>query len=148
VLETVKKELEKELAMCRKLHLGLAHRTVRWCTRQCPVRQAGPRWTRHSRVLSTVYDYNSSDCPAVHRTIRWANGHQRQRSAAQSSRDMWSRQRSVGHTGLSGVHWTVSGVPTDPEDQRSAALRMERNQAPDMNSSCLVVHRTIRCTTR
>ena len=43
VLETVRKELEKELAMCSKLQLGLAHRTVRWCTRQCLVRQAGPR---------------------------------------------------------------------------------------------------------
>jgi hypothetical protein len=37
LLETVRKELEKELAMCSKLQLGLAHRTVR-----CPVRQAGP----------------------------------------------------------------------------------------------------------
>jgi hypothetical protein len=43
------------------------------------------------------------------------------------------------------VYRTVSGVPTDPQDQRSAALRMERNQAPDMNSSCPVVHRTVRC---
>jgi hypothetical protein len=41
-----------------------------------------------------------------------------------------------------------TGAPTDPGDQRSAALRMERNQAPDMNSSCPVVHRTVRCTTR
>jgi hypothetical protein len=61
---------------------------------------------------------------------------------------MWSCQRSVGHTGLSDVHRTMSGVPTDPEDQWSAVLRMERNQAPDMNSSCPVVHRTVRCTTR
>jgi hypothetical protein len=38
------------------------------------------------------------------------------------------------------VHRTVSGAPTDPEDQRSVALRMERNHAPDMNSSCPVVH--------
>jgi hypothetical protein len=43
VLEIVRKELEKELAMCSKLQLGLAHRTVRWCTGQCPVRQDGPR---------------------------------------------------------------------------------------------------------
>ena len=41
----------------------------------------------------------------------------------------------VGHTGL-------SGVPIDPEDQRSAALRMERNRAPDMNNSCPVHHST------
>ena len=32
MLETVRKELEKELAMCSKLQLDLAHRTVR-CAR-------------------------------------------------------------------------------------------------------------------
>jgi hypothetical protein len=32
VLETVRIDLEKELTMCSKLQLGLAHRTVRWCT--------------------------------------------------------------------------------------------------------------------
>jgi hypothetical protein len=71
-----------------------------------------------------------------------------QRSAAQSLHDTWSRQQSVGHTGLSGVHRTVSGAPTDLEDQRSAALHMERNRASDINSGCLMVHRTVRCTTR
>jgi hypothetical protein len=92
---------------------------------------------------------NRQRCTAIiHRTVRCANDRQRQRSAAQSSRDTWSRQRSVGHNRLSGVHRTVSGAPTDPEDQRSAALRMEIIRAPDMNISCLVVHRTVRCTTR
>jgi hypothetical protein len=46
VLETVRKEkkrIAKELAMCSKLQFGLAHRTVLWCTGQCPVRQAGPQ---------------------------------------------------------------------------------------------------------
>jgi hypothetical protein len=46
------------------------------------------------------------------------------------------------------AHRTMSGVLTDPQDQRSAALHMERNQAPDMNSSCPMVHRTVWCTTR
>jgi hypothetical protein len=39
------------------------------------------------------------------------------------------------------VHRTVSGAPTDPEDQRSAK-GMERNRAPDMNNSCPVHHST------
>jgi hypothetical protein len=47
-----------------------------------------------------------------------------------------SLQRSVGHTGLSGVHRTVSGAPKGPEEQRSAALDMEGDRAPDMNSGC------------
>jgi hypothetical protein len=41
-------------------------------------------------------------------------------------------------TGLSGVHRTVSGVPTSPEEQQSDALDMEGDRAPDMNSGCLV----------
>jgi hypothetical protein len=59
-----------------------------------------------------------------------------------------SLQQSVGHTGLSGVHRTVSGAPTGPEEQRSNAPDMEGDHAPDMNGGCPVVHRTVRCTTR
>jgi hypothetical protein len=51
-------------------------------------------------------------------------------------------QRSVGHTGLSGVHLTVSGAPTDPEDQRSDAPDMEGDHAPDCYSDCPVHHST------
>jgi hypothetical protein len=127
--------------MCSKLQLGLAHRTVRWCTRQCPMRQAGPRWTRRSRVSMAVYDYNSPDCPVNQRP-----------PAPTVGRAIFARHvvapTAVGHNGLSGVHRTVSGAPTDPEDQQSTTLRMERNRAPNMNSSCPVVHRTVQCTTR
>jgi hypothetical protein len=159
----VRKELEKEVAMCNKLQLGLAHRTVRWCTGQCPVRQAGPRekaalGTRRRRtaishrtvrwctglsgessaVNSSLSEkaigrrgYNSPDCPVVHRTVRWANGRPRNPRATRGP-----QQRSVGHTGLSGVHRTVSGAPTDPEDQRSDAPEKEGDHAPDNYSNC------------
>jgi hypothetical protein len=50
-----------------------------------------------------------------------------QRSAAQSARDAWLNQRSDGGTGLSGVHRTVSGAPTAPNRQRSAAPKQERD---------------------
>jgi hypothetical protein len=50
-----------------------------------------------------------------------------QRSAAQSAHDTWPAQQSEGGTGLSGVHWTVSGAPTAPNRQRSAAPKQERN---------------------
>jgi hypothetical protein len=43
-----------------------------------------------------------------------------QRSAAQSARDAWPSQRSDGGTGL-------SGAPTAPNRQRSAAPEQERN---------------------
>jgi hypothetical protein len=46
VLEIVTKEEEKngKAWLCAaNLLLGLAYRTVWWCTGQCPVRQAGSR---------------------------------------------------------------------------------------------------------
>jgi hypothetical protein len=51
------------------------------------------------------------------------------------------RQRSVGHTGL-------SGAPTGPKGQRSTVPEKEGDRAPDRYCSCPVVHRTVRCTTR
>jgi hypothetical protein len=41
VLETGKDQFGKDLAMQPRLCAVWVHRTVRWCTRQCPVRQAG-----------------------------------------------------------------------------------------------------------
>jgi hypothetical protein len=32
-----RKEMRKSWLSTAKVQLGLAHRTVRWCTRQCPV---------------------------------------------------------------------------------------------------------------
>jgi hypothetical protein len=59
--------------------------------------------------------------------------------------DTWPSQRSDGHTGLSGVHWTVSdvhrtvsGAPTGPKTQRSASPEKEGDHAPD----CPVHHST------
>jgi hypothetical protein len=39
------------------------HRTVRWCTGQCPVRQAGVCQLAALGISSTAYDYKSPDCP-------------------------------------------------------------------------------------
>jgi hypothetical protein len=70
VLESEKREREKELAEAAKTQLGLAHRTVRWCTGQCPVRQASSGELATLENLSAAYDYNSPDCPVVHRTVQ------------------------------------------------------------------------------
>jgi hypothetical protein len=91
----------------------------------------------------------------IHRTVRWciglsdettvasANGRPRNPRAMRGP-----QQRSVGHTGLSGVHRTVSGAPIDPENQQSDAPEKEGDRALDSYSDCPVVHRTVRCTTR
>jgi hypothetical protein len=66
-----------------------------------------------------------------------------QRSAAQSARDAWPTPTvGWGHRTVFGVHRTVSGAPTSPELQRSAAPGMEGNRAPDMNIGCPVRHPT------
>jgi hypothetical protein len=115
------------------------HRTVRWCTRQCPVRQAGSSEVAALGISPATYGYNSPDCPVCtglsgeptvsramcaghvaeptarkrHRTVRCANGSQ----AANGRRcHLW---KEIGHRTVSGVHRTVSGV-----------------------------HRTVRCTSR
>jgi hypothetical protein len=95
-------------------------------------------------------------CTAIiHRTVRWCTGlsggapdcpvSQRppaQRSAAESAGDAWPAPM-VGRG-----HRTVSGAPTGLKLQRSATPGMEGNRAPDMNSHCPVVQRTVRCTTQ
>jgi hypothetical protein len=43
------------------------HRTVRWCTGQCPVRQAGSGELAALRKNLTAYGYNSLDCPVCTR---------------------------------------------------------------------------------
>jgi hypothetical protein len=146
VLEIGEKELEKSWQCTANSCSVWVHRTVRWCTGPCPVCQASPRWTGHSRDSTAAYGYNSPDCPVLHRTVRWVvrgevvalgkriSGvrppdclvvHRTVRWANGRPRNPWvtrgPRQRSTGGTGLSGVHRTVSGAPTATNLQRSAA---------------------------
>jgi hypothetical protein len=65
-----------------------------------------------------------------------------QRLVAQSAGDAWPAA-TVGW-----AHWTVSGAPIDPEDQRSDVPDLEGDRAPDSYSDCPVVHRTVWCTTQ
>jgi hypothetical protein len=51
---------------------GLAHRTVRCATGQCPVHQGTPSQTSHLREFSEGLRYNSPDCPVYHRTVSGA----------------------------------------------------------------------------
>jgi hypothetical protein len=44
------------------------HRTVRWCTGQCPVRQAGSSKLAALGNSPATYGYNSSDCPVSQRS--------------------------------------------------------------------------------
>jgi hypothetical protein len=137
VLESEKIQLEKTWLEQPRLCSVWVHRTVRWCTGHCPVRQAGVWSTSCSRVSTAAYGYKSPDCPVVHRTVSGESSAAKsplsgtkstaygynspdypvsQWSAAQSARDAW---RANGRMGAPD-HRTVSGVPTAPSLQRSA----------------------------
>jgi hypothetical protein len=51
------------------------HRTVRWCTEQCPVRQAGSSEVAALGNSLTTYNYNSPDCPVSQRSAGPTVGH-------------------------------------------------------------------------
>jgi hypothetical protein len=143
------------LAKSAKPAQSVMHRTVQWCTGQCLVPQAGPamNWPLSGKGESAT--------AKNHRTIRWCtrlSGESELPEPTVASAIIGRRvARANGRlgtldcpvcTGLSGVHQTVSGAPTGPEAQRSAAPNMEGDHAPYIYCSCPVVHRTVRCTTR
>jgi hypothetical protein len=98
-----------------------------------------PGWSTVNWLLSGKEKGNVA---IIHRTVRWctvlsgestapaANDRPRNQRATRGP-----HQRSVGHTGL-------SGVPTALEDQRSAVPDMEGDHASDCYMSCPVHHST------
>jgi hypothetical protein len=95
-----KNPIENALARAAKTLLSLEHRTVRWCTGQCPVRQAGSGEQAALETSTTVYGYNSPDCPVS-------------RSQANSSLSGIHRRRTAI------IHRTVRCAPDCPVSQRS-----------------------------
>jgi hypothetical protein len=70
------------MARAAKVCSVWVHRTVRWCTGQCPVRQAGSREKAALGTSTAVYGYNSPDCPVYtglsgEPTVGRANGRPR-----------------------------------------------------------------------
>jgi hypothetical protein len=136
--------LQKTWLCAAKFQFGLTHRTVRWCTGQCPVRQAGPRELAALGIRRWRTAKN-------HRTVRWCTRLSGESSAANSSLsgkasgrrgynspDCPVSQRSpaptvgrkiCGRRVAGGTR--LSGVPTGPELQRSTVLDLEGNRAPD-----------------
>jgi hypothetical protein len=139
VLETGENGLEKSWLCIANCCSVWVHRTVRWCTGLCPVRQTslGEQAALGTRLRRTAI---------IHRTVRWCTGLFGESSAAKSSlsgkvqrrmakiftglsggspdcpvSQRSTAQRSAGGTGLFGVHRTVSGVPTAANLQRSTA---------------------------
>ena len=68
MLETGKIELEQRWLSSAKVSAVWVHRTVRWCTGQCPVRQAGVCQLAALGTSTAAYDYKSPDCPVSQRS--------------------------------------------------------------------------------
>jgi hypothetical protein len=58
-----KNRIGYDLACTAEVCSVWVHRTVRWCTGQCPVRQTDSGELAALGSLTTTYDYNSPDCP-------------------------------------------------------------------------------------
>jgi hypothetical protein len=96
---------------------GLAHRTVRCATGQCPVPRAVRLQTCHLRVSGEPLRYNSPDCLVCHRS----NGYQAQRSTLMVACNVNS----------------VRTVRAESEQRQKAHWTM--------NSAYPVRHRTVQC---
>jgi hypothetical protein len=109
----------------------------------------------HPRRTRRSWEKDQRRTAKIHRYVRWCTGLSGEPIVASANgrprnlrKSRGPQQRSVGNTGLSGVHRTVFDAPIDPEDQQSDAPDLEGDRAPDSYSDCPVVHRTVRCTTR
>jgi hypothetical protein len=104
------------------------HRTVRWCTGQCPVCQAGSGEKAALGTSTTVYDYKSLDCPVCH-------------SQANSSLSGNHQRRTTI------IHRTVRCAPDCPVSQRSAGPTVGRAICAGHMAEPMARrgHRSVRC---
>jgi hypothetical protein len=165
--------LEKDLALCSQLQLGLAHRTVRWCTGQCLVCQAG---SREKAALGT----RRRRTAIIHRTVRWFIGLSGESSTANLSLS-GKRKRRRGYNlpdcpvrtvacandrprNLCATRGSSNGRRGAPDCPVCTGQCPVRQRVRSCNghlcpiwkaiahrtgySSCPVAHRTVRCATR
>ena len=122
----------------------VVHRTVRWCTGQCPVRQAGLRELAALGNSPATYGYNSPDCPVCTRlsgepTVGRANG--RPRDLRETCGRANGRKGApdcpvcTGHVRCANGSLAANG--------RQRQLRKEIG-----HRTVSGVHRTVRCATR
>jgi hypothetical protein len=171
VLETGKDQFGKDLAEQPRLCAVWVHWTVRWCTGQCPVRQAGVCQLAALGTSTAVYEYKSPDCPVSHsqaksslsgsdqrrtainhRTVRWCTGLSGEPTVGRANgrpRNLReTRGRANGQKGAPDSVWCANGSKTS----MVGCARIGRKSAPDSvrwcTGQCPVVHRTVRCASR
>jgi hypothetical protein len=129
--------LERDSFVSAKASAVWVHRTVRWCTGQCPVCQAGSGELGALGNKLTAYDYNSPDYPVCTGlsgapTVGQANGRLRDLRETRGRANGWEGAPDCPVcTGQCLVRQRLQGC------QRSASPNKEGNP-----------HRTIRCARR
>jgi hypothetical protein len=116
-----RKGSNKESKRQPERHPGLAHRTVRCTTGQCPVHQGTSARTLHLRENQRALRYNSPDCPVSHRTVSGAHRTVRCASGATAtSRSNGRLQRIKCAPACAEVRARAGGAPDSPQDLSGA----------------------------
>jgi hypothetical protein len=121
------------------MYPGLAHRTVRCATGQCPVQHGTSRWTLHLRENPEALRYNSPDCSVYTGQCPVLQG--------RASQELASFGNSLRYNSpdMSGVHQTVrwaSGA-TATSHQRSPATAFIARQSAQKSGMRELAHRTL-----
>jgi hypothetical protein len=136
--------LEKRWLCSAKDSSVWEHRTVRWCTGQCPVRQAGS-----SELAALGFRRR---CTAInHRTVRWGTGLSGEPTVGRAN----GRPRNP--RGTRGRANGLKGAPDYPVCTRQCPVRqrlqiangrLRQNRKEIRTGQCPVVQRTVRCASR
>jgi hypothetical protein len=130
--------LEKRWPCSAKASSVWVHRTVRWCTGQCPVCQAGSGELAALGNKLTAYGYNSPDCPVSQRSTGPTVG-------------CAIRARHVAEPTVGRGHRTVRCAPDSvrcANGSKAANGRLRQVRKEIRTGQCPVVHRTVRCARR
>jgi hypothetical protein len=135
--------LERDSFVSAKASSVWVHRTVQWCTGQCPVCQTGSGKLAALEKKLTAYGYNSPDCPVCtglsgEPTVGRANG--RPRDPRETCGQANGRE-----------HRTIRCAPDSvrcANGSKAANGRLRQIRKEIRIGQCPVVHRTIRCAKR
>jgi hypothetical protein len=119
------------------------HRTVRWCTGQCPVRQTGSGELAALGKNLTAYGYNSPDCPVYtglsgESTVGRANGRLRDLRE--------TRGRANGREGAPDYSVCTGQCPVRQRLPGANGRLTGKERNP--HRTVTGVHRTVRCARR
>jgi hypothetical protein len=137
VLETGEIKLEKRWLCSAKDSSVWVHRTVRWCTGQCLVRQAG---VYQLAALGKQLRRTAIN----HRTVRWCTGLSGEPTVGRAN------GRPQNPRATHGKSQQSEGAPDCPVRQRLGICngRLCRIRKEIRTGQCPVVHRTVRCARR